>query len=62
MVDTKKITIFRLDTSDASATISEDKIEFNHVDQSDSDSFKNNNFEGAYISTIQKLDPEGIGN
>ena len=61
MVDTKKITIFRLDSSDASATISDDKIEFNSVDQSDSDSFKNNNFEGAYISTIQKIMPEAMG-
>lgn len=62
MVDTKKITIFRLDSSDDSATVSNDNIEFNSVDQSDIDSFKNNNFEGAYISTIQKIDPEGIGN
>jgi len=61
MVNTKKITIFRLVSNDDSATVSEDKIEFNSVDQSDSDSFKNNNFEGAYISTIQKIDPESMG-
>ena len=62
MVDAKKITIFRLISSDASATVSADKIQFNSVDQSSSTNFKKFDKEGAYISTIQKIDPEGIGN
>lgn len=62
MVETKKITIFRLDSGDSSATVSSDNIEFNSVDQSSIADFKNNEAEGAYISTIQKIDPEAIGN
>lgn len=62
MVDTKKITIFRLASGDASATVSADKIQFNSVDQSNTTNFKDNDAEGAYIQTIQKIDPEGIGN
>lgn len=62
MAEVKKITIFKLDSADASATVSNDKIEFNSVDQSDADNYKKAKFEGAYISSIQKIDPEGIGN
>ena len=62
MVLAKKITIFRLDSADASATVSSDKIEFNSVDQSSSTDFKKFDKEGAYITSIQKIDPEGIGN
>jgi len=58
----KRITIFRLDSVDSSATVSSDKIDFNSVDQSSADNFKKANKEGAYISSIQKIDPEGIGN
>lgn len=61
MVETKKITIFRLDAADPSATVSADKIEFNHVDQSNADEFKNNSKEGAYISSVRLVTPEGIG-
>ncbi len=62
MTGTKKITIFRLDENDTTATISNDKIEFNHVDQSNSSSFKKSDKEGAYIATIKKVLLEGIGN
>lgn len=62
MTETKKITIFRLIEADASATVSNDKIEFNSVDQSSSDNFKKGDKEGAYIRTIKLVTPEGIGN
>ncbi len=62
MAEVKKITIFKLAAGDASATISSDKIEFNSVDQSDTDSYKKAKFEGAYIKTIKLVKPEGIGN
>jgi len=58
----KKITIFRLDASDSTAAVSSDKIEFNHVDQSTVDNFKNAKKEGAYISSVKLVIPEGIGN
>lgn len=62
MVETKKLTIFRLAAGDASATVSSDKIQFNHVDQSNAANFKKSNKEGAYITSIKKVLPEGIGN
>lgn len=62
MVETKKITIFRLAAGDTSATVSNDKIQFNHVDQSNLSDFKNAKKEGAYISTVKKVVQEGIGN
>lgn len=62
MVETKKITIFRLDASNISATVSDDNIEFNHVDQSNETEFKESKFEGAYISSVKKVIPEGVGN
>lgn len=62
MAESKKITIFRLVASDVSATISNDKIEFNSVDQSNVDDYKKSFKEGAYISTIKLVEPEGIGN
>ena len=62
MVTTKKITIFRLAAGDASATVSSDKIQFNSVDQSNSSEFKKSTKEGAYISSIKLVKPEGIGN
>jgi len=58
----KKITIFRLAAGDASATVSSDKIEFNSEDQSSSTDFKDDSKEGAYISSIKLVKPEGIGN
>jgi len=48
MVDTKKITIFRLTAGDASVTVPSDKIQFNSVDQSNSVNFKKNDNERAY--------------
>jgi len=35
---------------------------FNHVDQSSSTNFKKASKEGAYISSVKKVIPEGIGN
>ena len=61
MAESKKITIFRLDASDSSATVSDDKIEFNSVDQSSSANYKAPDKEGAYIFDIEKTDVEGIG-
>ena len=58
----KKITIFKLAAGDASATVSNDKIEFNHVDQSNINEFKKAKNEGAYITSVKKVIPEGIGN
>lgn len=58
----KKITIFKLNAGDASVTVSNDKIQFNSVDQSSSSDFKDNSKEGAYISSIKLVKPEGIGN
>ena len=62
MVTTKKITIFRLAAGDASATVSSDKIQFNSVDQSNASEFKKSTKEGAYITSIKLVKPEGIGN
>lgn len=61
MVLAKKITIFKLAAGDASATISNDNIKFNSVEQSSSTNFKKDDFEGAYISSIKLVKPEGIG-
>ena len=58
----KKITIFKLASGDASATISSDKIEFNSDEQSSTTNFKQYDKEGAYISSIKLVKPEGIGN
>ena len=62
MAEAKKITIFKLKATDASATVSTDKIQFNSVDQSSAANFKKNAKEGAYISSIKLVKPEGIGN
>lgn len=57
MVEAKKITIFRLDANSTSAAIDTgDEIIFNDSTK------KNTNVESAFITTIQKLDIEGIGN
>jgi len=62
LAEAKKITIFKLAAGDTSATVSNDKIQFNSEDQSSSTDFKNNSKEGAYISSIKLVKPEGIGN
>lgn len=62
MAEAKKITIFKLVAGDSSASVSGDKIQFNSVDQSSAADYKKSKKEGAYITSIKKVLPEGIGN
>lgn len=61
-LESKRITIFKLAAGDSSAAVSANKIDFNVAEQSNTSNFKKGDKEGAYITSIQKKDTEGIGN